>query len=140
MRGSRAGFTLVEMLLVLLVVGLMVAVGTPVYLRWVAKTEVDTAANLLAQEVSRVRTIVKRTDRPVVLSVSSGGSAVTSTRTLALQNVQSTGSLNLTFVPPFGTLAEGTSTPQSLSLVSLRQPDVSRTVSVVSLFGKVNIR
>lgn len=140
MKRTGAGFTLVEMLAVLAIIGLLVALGTPVYLRWIAVNEVTNAARTLTQEVARVRTQVKRLDAPITLVVVNGGSSVVSDRTVTLPLSSVTGQLNLTFVPPYGTLSSGTATPQSVTIRSSRNSSVSRQVSIVSLFGKAVVQ
>ena len=140
MKRTGAGFTLVEMLAVLAIIGLLVALGTPVYLRWIAVNEVTNAARTLTQEVARVRTQVKRLDATITLVVANGGSSVVSDRTVTLPLSSVTGQLNLTFVPPYGTLSSGTATPQSVTIRSSRNSSVSRQVSIVSLFGKAVVQ
>ena len=140
MKRTGAGFTLVEMLAVLAIIGLLMSLGTPVYLRWIAGNEASNAARTLTQEISRVRTQVKRLDAPITLTVTSGNSSVVSDRTVTLPLSSVAGGLILTFVPPYGTLASGTTTPQSVTLRSTRNTSVSRQVSVVSLFGKAVVQ
>ncbi len=140
MKRTRTGFTLVEMLAVLAIIGLLMSLGTPVYLRWIAGNEASNAARTLTQEISRVRTQVKRLDAPITLVVANGGSSVVSDRTVTLPLSSVAGGLSLTFVPPYGTLASGTTTPQSVTLRSTRNTSVSRQVSVVSLFGKAVVQ
>ena len=79
MKRTGAGFTLVEMLAVLAIIGLMMSLGTPVYLRWIAGNEVSNAARTLTQEISRVRTQVKHLDAPITLTVTNGSSSVSDT-------------------------------------------------------------
>ena len=140
MKRTRAGFTLVEMLAVLAIIGILMVIGTPVYLRWIAVNEVTNAARTLTQEVARVRTQVKRLDATITLVVANGGSSVVSDRTVTLPLSSVTGQLNLTFVPPYGTLSSGTATPQSVTIRSSRNSSVSRQVSIVSLFGKAVVQ
>ena len=135
-----AGFTLVEMLAVLAIIGLLMTLGIPTYFRWIATNEVTNAAQTLTQEVARVRTQVKRRDAPITLIVTDGGSSVVSDRTVSMPLSSVAGGLTLTFVPPYGTLASGTATPQSVTVRSTRNASVSRQVSVVSLFGKTVVR
>ena len=140
MKRTRAGFTLVEMLAVLAIIGLLMSLGTPVYLRWIAVNEVTNAARTVTQEVARVRTQVKRLNAPITLVVANGGSSVVSDRTVTLPLSSVTGQLNLIFVPPYGTLSSGTATPQSVTIRSSRNSSVSRQVSIVSLFGKAVVQ
>ena len=136
----HSGFTLIELLAVIAIIGLIGTIGTPAYFRWIATNNTVSAATTLAQEVTRTRTQVKRSDTAITLKVVNGVSAVVSNRTVTLPNVTVSGTLNLTFVPPFGTLATGTLTPQTVTLVSSSNPSVTRQVSVVSLFGKVVVK
>ena len=140
MKRTGAGFTLVEMLAVLAIIGLLMSLGTPVYLRWIAVNEVTNAARTLTQEVARVRTQVKRLNAPITLVVANGGSSVVSDRTVTLPLSSVAGQLNLIFIPPYGTLASGTATPQSVTIRSSRNSSVSRQVSIVSLFGKAVVQ
>ena len=128
------------MLAVLAIIGILMVIGTPVYLRWIAVNEVTNAARTLTQEVARVRTQVKRLDATITLVVANGGSSVVSDRTVTLPLSSVAGQLNLTFVPPYGTLSSGTATPQSVTIRSSRNSSVSRQVSIVSLFGKVVVQ
>lgn len=136
-RRSLAGFTMVEVLIVVAVVAVIAALGSGPYLRWVAQNDAMTASALVQGEIARVRTAVKRTDAPVTLTLTSGGNVMQSGRTVALPSVVAQGTLSLTFMPPYGTLAENTALPQQVRLVSVRSGDVSRLLTVTSLFGHV---
>ena len=139
MRRAR-GFTVAELLAVLAMASLLIVLSTPRFLRTVAMNETAEAVNTLVGEVTRVRGLVKRQGAPITLTVTNNGAAVISDQTRSLKLVKATGTLNLTFLPPYGTLAPGSALPQSVTLSSTRDAGVSRQVSVVSTFGKVGVR
>lgn len=135
----RQGFTMVELLVVIGILGILLAIGIPNYVRWTASMEVRSAAVNLAQQIVRIRTEAKR-GSTVTLSTTTGSSAVTvgsRTVTLSGATVQTTGSLS--FRAPYGTL-EGGVTPQEFTLRSTRNSSLTRTVRVVSLMGKVVVQ
>lgn len=134
------GFTVAELLAVIFIASLLIVLSTPKYLRTVASNEANVAARTVASEITRVRTQVKRLDAPITLTVANNGTVITSDQTRSLKLVKVAGTLNLTFQPPYGTLAPGTTLPQSVSVSSTRAPDIIRQVSVVSVFGKVGVQ
>lgn len=144
----RGGFTLLEVLVVIGVLGILLAVGVPSYLNWLASVQVQGAAVSLAQQIHRVRTEVKRAALPTagtqpqlqVATTSGSGTFTAGGRTVTLDGatIQTTGTL--TFQAPYGTLALTSSLPQTFTLRSTRNTSKTRTVRVISVLGKVVVQ
>lgn len=64
---ARAGFTLIEILVVLAVLGILLALGISSYLRWARNAEVQAAAAQLAADLNRVRITAQRSSRDAQL-------------------------------------------------------------------------
>jgi len=58
----KRGLSLLELLIVLAVLGLLLGLGVPNFLRWRAQAEVDEAARSLAQAFQYARAEAKRTN------------------------------------------------------------------------------
>ncbi|MFI0545982.1 MAG: GspH/FimT family pseudopilin [Brachymonas sp.] len=66
-RRSASGFTMVELLVVLAIIGVLMALATPSMSRFVAEWRVKDAANALIGQLRLARIEAIRTSRPVVL-------------------------------------------------------------------------
>lgn len=154
---KTSGFTLIEILLVIAIIGILLALGIPSYLNWIAASETQRDAQTLVREIQQARTLAKRgtaqrltttansnviTITPVEF-VSSAWSAVSgaSVRTIALERANVGAARTLVFTPPYGAMDTAVSTtPQTFTLTSTRRNTLTRTVDVISLMGKAVIR
>lgn len=146
---KEQGFTLVEVLIVLGVLAILLAIGIPSYLSWIASLQAQNAAVVLAQEIQRARSEVKRTavgtsgaQPTLTLATTSGSSTFTSgTRTITLEGASIQTTQALTFRSPYGTVdLASSSLPVSFTVRSNRNTTKTRTVRVISVMGKVVIR
>lgn len=143
MRLKRKGFSLIEALLVLAVLGIILAIGTPNYLRWRASTAVKQAAAQLAQDLDKQRSEARRINQDRQLSFSVDANTYTAngvTKSLpsgvALQSASDT---SLRFLAPHGT----TTTDKALRSYTLswtNNGEIQRTVRVVGITGKVIVQ
>ena len=79
-RRSASGFTMVELLVVLAIIGVLMALATPSMSRFVAEWRVKDAANALIGQLRLARIEAIRTSRPVVLCpANSAGTACDNT-------------------------------------------------------------
>lgn|GEM_PF-880706 len=152
-----SGFTLIEILLVIAIIGILLALGIPGYLNWIAASETQRDAQTLVREIQQARTLAKRgtaqrltttansnvvTVTPVEFA-SSAWSAVSgaTVRTVTLEGARVGTARTLVFTPPYGAMDTTVSTtPQTFTLTSTRRNTQTRTVDVISLMGKAVIR
>ena len=145
----KRGLSLLELLIVLAVLGLLLGLGVPNFLRWRAQAEVDEAARSLAQAFQYARAEAKRTNADRCVRVwrdgfSAGAScAALSAPTQRFSRVQVSGNystfppLDVVFQHPYGT----TDAPlKKLTLQHTRYPDLTRSVHVIGVIGKVVVR
>ena len=148
----KRGLSLLELLIALAVLGLLLGLGVPNFLRWRAQAEVDEAARSLAQAFQYARAEAKRTNADRCVRVWRDGFAVgascaaLSTPTQRFSRVQVSESnyasfpsrpLDVVFSPPYGT----TDAPlKRLTLRHTRYPDLTRSVHVIGVIGKVVVR
>lgn len=135
---ARQGFSIIEVLLVIALIGILVALATPTYRAWQDRATTREAAVQLARAVDRARIDAKRTGAPVTLSTTAAAGAFViegvSSALPAIVELASTSSV--TFVPPFGTQGES----EVVFVVrSRRDATVEQTVRVVGVLGKVVI-
>ena len=69
------GFTLVELTLVIVLVGILVALAAPNLAGYVRRTRVDGALNELTGDIAYTRMLAVRSGRPATLTVEAGGTA-----------------------------------------------------------------
>ena len=147
----KTGFTLLEMLVVLAIIGILMAVGFPNLTTWQIRSTVDNAAQQLASDIDRQRIETKRLNTPQVIEVVNLSSykvgTVTKTMppgTTVVLNNTTTMPNPLTFYPPYGTFYPpyGTTKPIApiYTIGSTRDSSIFRTVSVISLLGKVIVK
>jgi len=146
----KRGLSLLELLIALAVLGLLLGLGVPNFLRWRAQAEVDEAARSLAQAFQYARAEAKRANANRCVRVWRDGFAVgascaaLSAPTQRFSRVQVSESnyssfppLDVVFRPPYGT----TDAPlKRLTLRHTRYPDLTRSVHVIGVIGKVVVR
>ena len=138
-RSRSGGFSILELLVVLAVVGILFAIATPSYLAWQVRTSTREAAVQLARSIDRARIDTKRTGVSITVSATELDPFVfvvdgTDQSLPSLVEVTSTSSVS--FNPPYGTQEEA---EVEFRIVSTRDASVGRTVRVVGVLGKVVI-
>jgi prepilin-type N-terminal cleavage/methylation domain-containing protein len=146
----KRGLSLLELLIALAILGLLLGLGVPNFLRWRAQAEVDEAARSLAQAFQYARAEAKRANTNRCVRVWRDGFAAgescadLSAPTQGFSRAQVSGSnyasfphLDVVFRPPYGT----TDAPlKELTLQHTRYPDLTRNVHVIGVIGKVVVR
>jgi type IV pilus assembly protein PilA len=101
----KLGFSLVEMLIVLAVLGILMGIGTPSYFRWRASTAVRQAAVQLAQDIDGQRSEARRSNSATTVVVSSNSYSLgaVSKSVPAQVTLQADSSSPISFEPPYGT-------------------------------------
>ena len=140
-----AGFSLLEVLVVLAVLGILLALGIPGYQRWITRTELDRAAGLVATEIQTTRSAARRGDVQTFQTTANGTSVTSRGVNITLPTAKTDAAVELRFQPPFGTIqapsgSASPTTPVNVIVRSTRDPNLFRTVSVVSLMGKVIVK
>lgn len=69
----RKGFSLLELIIVLAILGLLLALATPNYLRWRAQAQLDEAARSLAWTFQQARAEAKRANQIRCVKVFANG-------------------------------------------------------------------
>lgn len=137
---TRWGFSLLELLVILAVLGILMGLGTPSYLTWRANAVVTEATQQFARDIDQQRTQAKRTNAPRSIRVASSSTYELNGRTVSLPAGVSFASASPTviiFLPPYGTKDTAVDTYR---LVSASRPSIGRTIRVVGVTGKVVIK
>ena len=154
---SRQGFTLIEVLVVIAILGILMALGFGSYTRWRASSAVMEGAQQFARDVDRTRTSAKRenacwriqpsasTNATTYLverfttATCTGTAASTQTRTLprGTQMTSNSTEINVNFVPPYGTTD---ASPNEYTVAWTSNTTISRTIRITSVLGKTVIR
>jgi len=142
----RRGLSLLEVLVVMAILGVLLGLAVPNYLRWRAQAELDEAARSLAQAFQYARAEAKRTNSPRCVKVFTDGWTLgqdcdnLNAATRRFSQVRVVGSnlgLPVAFFPPHGT----TDAPlKKFTLQHTRYPDLRRDVNVIGVIGKVVVR
>ena len=147
----KRGFSLLEFLIVLGILGFLLGLTVPNYLRWRAQAQLDEAARSLAWAFQQARAEAKRTNSSrcmkVFTSPKVGWASGTncdnlSSPTFTLSGVtittnHSSTPVIITFYPPYGT----TDAPlKKFTLKHERYTDLTRSVHVIGVTAKVVVR
>lgn len=144
----KSGFTIIEFLIVIAMIGILASIGIPNYLTWRANTLTREAAQQFARDVERLRTEVKRSNVAMGVEVTSGEQSYTlDDREVSLPGgvevyrVLDDGTVvantSFTFSPPYAT---ADLKRRDFELRWISDPDIQRTVTVVGVTGKVIVR
>lgn len=165
---NRLGFTLIEILIVIAIIGILASIGIVNYTRWRASTAVMEGAQQFAQAVSRTRTEAKRANACRQLSLVaytdtnaqyqvkeySGPDCPTTTATLLrtrtytmppgtrIVRTNSSGAVSTAAAPINFKPPYGTtdSSPDNFEVRWNASTTISRKLRVTSIFGKVVIQ
>ncbi|ACO45511.1 prepilin-type N-terminal cleavage/methylation domain-containing protein [Deinococcus deserti] len=136
----RAGFTLIEVLVVIAMIGILSVIGAGSYSRWLANNDVQLAAATLTQRIQEARTLAKRGTANVVLTTVADSATFTSNgKTYSVPAATIKTAQTLTFQPPYGVLSNPTY-PIDVTVQSTRNSAVTRKVRIISMLGKVVIQ
>lgn len=159
---NSQGFSLIEALIVLAIVGILATVTIGSYARWRASSTVLDAAQQFAQAVATTRTGAKRANTCWQIRLSAPLSSATSYEVrrfphhactgtpaqeqiyalppgtmIRLTGVTSTGTNNVNFIPPYATTDPA---PNTYVVQWRANPSIQRTVRVTSILGKVVVK
>lgn len=144
----KRGLSLVELLVVMAILGVLLGLAVPNYLRWRAQAELDEAARSLAQAFQYARAEAKRTNSPRCVKVFTDGwtlgqdcnnlnAATQLFRQAKVSESNFSLPVDVAFFPPHGT----TDAPlKKFTLQHTRYPDLRRDVNVIGVIGKVVVR
>ncbi|UBV42068.1 prepilin-type N-terminal cleavage/methylation domain-containing protein [Deinococcus taeanensis] len=154
---GSGGFTLLEVLIVIAIIGILAALGVGNYARWRASSAVTEGTQVFTQAVSSVRTNAKRLNACQELSLTvrtaspsltvkayPGGacSGTPTTRTVPLPSGVQISLLlsspnSMQFKGPYGTTD---SDPMNFEVLWAANPDIKRDVRLTGVFGKVIVK
>lgn len=143
---NSRGFTLIELLVVIAIMGILLAVGTGVSIRAIRTAELREAANDLAADLRRARSIAQRESTDVSVVLPNGTAAPTysvqgQSRTLpaganvaCTSNCGTQGTTTTTYRAPYGALG---ATGQVYTVSSPHPGIAPFEVRLVGVTGKV---
>src|SRR6056297_1865147 len=104
---ARLGFTTIELLIVIAIVGILSAAATPLYVGWRADTRSAEAARVVETAIARARSTAKNAGGTVTMTFANDSSTFFNGSTdvqLPYDGVLelSDGPVSLSFAPPFG--------------------------------------
>ncbi|GGL79268.1 hypothetical protein GCM10010840_16420 [Deinococcus aerolatus] len=151
---NTRGFTLLEVLTVIAVLGILMAIATPSYLAYLQRLTVQQGVQQFARDVDRARSQARRTNSCRIFSVvgpssyqiqsyaspNCAGTPITETLNmpagtqLTLKSVQGSAS----FRPPYG--VNFTAMPVDVTVASTSHVNVTRTLRITAVMGSVVIQ
>ena len=147
-RQSRSGgFSLVELMLVVVLIGILVALAAPNLTGYVRRTRVEGALNELTGDIAYTRMLAVRSGRPATLTLEPGGTAykiesthqetATTTATRVVKQVNLTGDYRgvtltpATTVLTFNSRGLLTSPPGDPTIITAQQGNSSAVLTVL---------
>ena len=129
---KRDGFTILEMLAVIAILGILLGIGIPSYLRWQQSQLLTQAQTLIATELSSARTKAKRANaaQEVTWTASTFNGKKLDRVTI------STSPQTLTYQQPYGTLREDSAGNLPELTLTLNLGSRTAAVYVGGVFGK----
>lgn len=148
---KRQGFTLIEMLAVITILGIVMAVAAPPYLRYLQSLTVQQAAQQFARDADQARSQAKQTNtcrvfsyvNATTYSVASyttpncSGTATTQVTTMPTTTVLTLRSTQASamFVPPYG--INSTGTPLDVTVASTAGTTTTAALRITGIMGSV---
>lgn len=153
MSGEGQGFTLLELLMVIAVIGILLAVSSAQYAQFIQSTRVKEAATFVQQRLAATQASAKQKNEAWVFKVKDKTTfqagptgSVTDISLPAGTEFDSatvTALATVTFVPPYGARSDYQNTTTgvtSFGVVSSVNAAKTRTVKIVSLLGQVVVQ
>ncbi len=146
MRMNDRGYSLLELLIVLVIVGVLAAAAVPGMGKWIAKRELDGAARSMLSQFQQARSEAIQRNQSVSITIDTGNDTYSfSPAFMPTQSVPDHLSLTETFTGTPGFNSRGAALDQgSVAIVSSRLPTTgtpphnTRTITI-SLGGSVSI-
>lgn len=154
-QAAQQGFTLLEVLVVLAVLGVLLGVGVSGYLKLMQRQQVAQAAQQLAQDIEAARAEVKRQGTCAVVRLPADSAIYnvdsypnkTCTGTPSTQTLTLPGNTRMTvtstataarFIPPYGVNATGL--PVDIKVKSLGDASAEKRLRITGVLGTVVVQ